>query len=83
MDRPDFTKSSAFSLVSMTTDINEKINTMKSVVEINFFNMYQSSIFILLNQAPLPQAVANVALKTKPPAVESLKRIKNLKVLHL
>jgi hypothetical protein len=45
-ESPDFTKSSAFSLVSITTDISENIRIMKRVVEMNFFNMYQSSIFI-------------------------------------
>jgi hypothetical protein len=45
--RPDFTKSSAFSLVSIATAITTKINTMKTAVEMNFFNMYQSSFFII------------------------------------
>jgi hypothetical protein len=44
---PDFTKSSAFSLVSIATAITQKINTMNTVVEMNFFNMYQSSFLII------------------------------------
>ena len=44
---PDFTKSSAFSLVSIATAITEKINTINKVVVINFFNMYQSIFFII------------------------------------
>jgi hypothetical protein len=41
--------------VSITTEINEKINTMNRVVERNFFNMYQSSIFIILRSDALSE----------------------------
>lgn len=51
VDNPDFTKSSAFSLVSIATAITEKISTINTVVEMNFLNMYQSIFFIIQNNA--------------------------------
>src|SRR5687768_559923 len=44
VDKPDLTKSSAFSLESITTAITEKISTMKMVVVKVLRNMYRSRI---------------------------------------
>jgi hypothetical protein len=48
-ERPDFTKSSAFSLVSITTAITVNTTTMKMVVENILRNIYLS---IILNIEP-------------------------------
>jgi hypothetical protein len=60
--KPDLTKSSAFSLVSIATAITEKINTINKVVEMKFFNMYQSIFFIILKKRNM-YGGANVAEK--------------------
>ncbi len=43
---PDLTKSSVFSLMSITVDITVRRITEKTKVEMNFLNMYQSIFFI-------------------------------------
>ena len=43
---PDFTKSSAFSLISITTVINVSNTMAKKKVVKNFLSMYQSSFLI-------------------------------------
>ena len=45
-ERPDFTKSSVFSLTSITIEIKANINNEKKKVVSRFLNMYQSSFFI-------------------------------------
>ena len=44
--RPDFTKSSVFSLTSIAMDIKANRNNEKKKVVSRFLNMYQSSFFM-------------------------------------
>ncbi|MEY2639735.1 MAG: hypothetical protein RIR90_1217 [Bacteroidota bacterium] len=58
--RPDFTKSSVFSLTSITTAITAKSKMENTKVKMKFFSMYQSSFFML---CPKIQAGSRLAAK--------------------